>query len=179
MRAAAYALGGWLALAVAGCGGGEARTPVEVGSREEVHPYQFDALDERQVSREAFAGKPTVLVFLTTWDIASQAQVGIVLKIAEREGKELNVAIVALHERHERELVEAYVRSVKWPHPVALSDAETRVGRGPLGDVHMIPTVLVIDREGRLVKKHVGVTKAPELRESIEAAKAGAAVGVH
>jgi len=160
-----------LAALALGCG---TATPADEprASREEVHAFQFDSLDDRPVSREALFGKPAVVVFLTTWDIASQAQVAVLLKMAEKDGPRVRYVMVALHERHERELVETYARTLKWPHPVALSDAETRVGRGPLGDVHLIPTTLVIDAEGRLVKKHVGVTRPDALRPSIEAAKA-------
>jgi hypothetical protein len=131
----------------------------------------FDSLDERPVSSEAFRGKPAVLLFLTTWDVASQAEVGIVSRMAQRDGGEVRYAIVALHEKHERELVENYARALKVTFPVALGDSESRVGRGPLGDVHAIPTVLVLDARGRIVQKHVGITKADVLRPSIEAAK--------
>lgn len=160
-----------LSLSVLGCGDSKGAEEPRA-SREEVHPFQFDSLDERPVSRDAFVGKPAVIVFLTTWDLASQAQVTILVKMAEHDGPAVRYAMVALHERHERELVETYARSLKVPFPVALSDAETRIGRGPLGDVHMIPTTLVIDAEGRLVKKHVGVTRPDVLRPSVEAAKA-------
>lgn len=139
--------------------------------REEVHPFVFDSLDERPVSREALRGKPAVLLFLTTWDLSSQAQVAVLVKMAERDGPKVSYAIVALHERHERELVEAYAHTLKVTFPVALGDSESRAGRGPLGDVHMIPTTIVIDAEGRLVKKHVGFQRADVLRASVEAAK--------
>jgi hypothetical protein len=157
------------AACVVGCGKGPAVAPI--AARDEARPFVFDSLDERPVSSEAFRGKPAVLLFLTTWDVASQAEVGIVSRMAQRDGGEVRYAIVALHEKHERELVENYARALKVTFPVALGDSESRVGRGPLGDVHAIPTVLVLDARGRIVQKHVGITKADVLRPSIEAAK--------
>lgn len=151
--------------------GGKGPEVAPLASREDARPFVFDSLDERPVSSEAFRGKPAVLVFLTTWDMASQAEVGIVSRMAERDGDKVRYAIVALHEKHERELVENYARALKVTFPVALGDSESRVGRGPLGDVHAIPTVLVLDARGRIVQKHVGITKADVLRPSIEAAK--------
>ncbi|MBK6463949.1 MAG: TlpA family protein disulfide reductase [Myxococcales bacterium] len=151
----------------------EPRAPVEVEERgtEPVAPFVFDSLDARPVARDALRGKPAVLVFVTTWDIASQAQVGFLVHMAARDGDAVTYALVALHERHERELVEAYARTLKVTFPVALGDADSRVGRGPLGDVHQIPTVLVLDAAGRLVKRHVGLTKSDALRASVELAK--------
>lgn len=145
--------------------------------REEVRPFAFDSLDDRPVSKEALRGKPAVLLFLTTWDLVSQAEVTILVKMAERDGPKVRYAIVALHERHERELVEAYAHSLKVTFPVALGDAESRVGRGPLGDVHVIPTTIVLDAEGRLVKRHVGLQRSEVLRESVEAAKSNHPIG--
>lgn len=148
--------------------GSEAAAPA---SLEPVAPFVFDSLDARPVARDTLRGKPAVLVFVTTWDITSQAQVGYLVRMAERDGDAVTYALVALHERHERELVEAYARTLKVTFPVALGDPESRVGRGPLGDVHLIPTTLVLDAEGRLVKKHVGLTKSDVLRPSVELAK--------
>ena len=150
----------------------------ERGEREQVRPFAFDSLDERPVSRDTFRGKPAVILFLTTWDLTSQAEATVLGKLAERDGPKVAYAIVALHDRHERELVEAYARSLKVTFPVALGDDESRVGRGPLGDVHMIPTTVVLDADGRLVKKHVGFQRPEVLRASIEAAKAGGRAGV-
>lgn len=152
----------------------EPRAPVEAVEERGTEPvaaFVFDSLDARPVARDALRGKPAVLVFVTTWDIASQAQVGFVVRMAERDGDAVTYALVALHERHERELVEAYARTLKVTFPVALGDPESRVGRGPLGDVHQIPTVLVLDAAGRLVKRHVGLTKTDVLRASVELAK--------
>ncbi len=167
---------GLVALALVGCVRAEPEPrapvePVEERATEPVAPFVFDSLDARPVARDALRGKPAVLVFVTTWDIASQAQVGFVVRMAERDGDVVTYALVALHERHERELVEAYARTLKVTFPVALGDAESRVGRGPLGDVHQIPTVLVLDAAGRVVKRHIGLTKTDALRASVERAK--------
>ncbi len=162
----AFAAGSGLA-----CSGPKSPEGSTFEERAEVPPFAFDSLDERRVSREALLGKPAVLVFLTTWDIVSQAAVGKLVKMAERDGESVRYVLVALHEPHERELVEAYVRSTKFKGPAALSDSETRAGRGPLGDVHVVPTVLVVDARGRLTAKFVGLTKTEVLREAVEAAK--------
>jgi hypothetical protein len=153
------------------CGGPKAPEGTSFEERTELPPFAFDSLDERRVSREALLGKPAVLVFVTTWDIVSQAAVGKLVKMAERDGESVRYVLVALHEPHERELVEAYVRSTKFKGPAALSDGETRAGRGPLGDVHVVPTVLVVDARGKLAAKFVGLTKTEVMREAVEAAK--------
>lgn len=173
-RASAWCTFGFLVLASGSgisCSSPKSPEGTTFEDRTELPPFAFDSLDERRVSREALLGKPAVLVFLTTWDIVSQAAVGKLVKMAERDGESVRYVMVALHEPHERELVEAYVRSTKFKGAAALSDSETRAGRGPLGDVHVVPTVLVVDARGRLTAKFVGLTKTEVLREAVEAAK--------
>mgnify|MGYP000900624828 FL=1 len=72
--------------------------------------------------------------------------------------------MVALHERRARDMVEAYVSALKLPFPAALADPIGMNEKGPFGEIHTVPTTIVIDREGRLVFKKSGLVKAEELR---------------
>jgi hypothetical protein len=64
--------------------------------------------------------------------------------------------------------VEAYRDALKVPFPVALGDTATTAGGGPFGDVHLVPSVVVLNAEGRIAWRKAGLTKSDELREHMK-----------
>jgi hypothetical protein len=133
-------------------------------SAQTVVTFKYDSLDERPVSSEAVRGRPTVVAFVTTWDTPSQAQVNFLVAMAKNDGDRSNYALVALQERQDREIVELYRTKLGVTFPVALADRATIGGGGPFGDVHSVPTVVILDREGHIVWQKVGLAKSDELR---------------
>jgi hypothetical protein len=126
--------------------------------------YVFDTLDERPVSSAAHRGKPTIIVIVTTGDIVGQAQIDYLVAMAKNDGAKVNYALVALHPRKEIVLVNAYVAALKVEFPVALGDPASMTAAGPFGEVAAVPTIIVLDRDGRIVWKHTGLAKPDELR---------------
>ncbi|CAN5165893.1 hypothetical protein BH09MYX1_BH09MYX1_09880 [soil metagenome] len=126
--------------------------------------YRFESLDARPVTSEAFAGKFTVMVFIATGDLVSQAQANFLVAMASHDGDRVNYALVALQDGTTRELVEGYRDALKITFPIALGDTATTAGGGPFGDVATVPTVVVIDPEGRLKWKKTGLAKPDEIR---------------
>ncbi len=166
------------ALAVAGAACKKVETPVpepknEPTAGERVAPappptYAFDSLDRRSVSSEAFQGKPTVMAFVTTYDMLSQGQVDFLIAMAKHDADKVNYVVVALQNGEERELVETYRDTLGITFPVALGDAATIAGKGPLGDVHQVPTTLVFDAAGRERWRKTGIARSEELRNALK-----------
>lgn len=122
--------------------------------------YAFDSLDARPVTSTAFAGKPAVITFITTYDPVSQMQVNFLVDVAS-DTPSVQFALVALQDAAQRELVELYRDAMKVKFPVAIGDTATTAGGGTLGDVHQVPTTIVLGRDGRIVwRKSGGVTKS-------------------
>jgi hypothetical protein len=156
-----------------GCGTKPAEPPVGVSDKpgatwpEKAVTYVFDTLDERPVSSAAHRGKPTVLCFVTTGDIVGQAQVDYLVAMAKNDGAKVNYALVAMHPRKEIVLVEAYMTALKIEFPVALGDRSSMTAAGPFGEITAVPTIVVLDRDGRIAWKHTGLAKADELRSHL------------
>jgi hypothetical protein len=131
--------------------------------------YDFDSLDARPVNSAVMAGKPVVLAFITTFDPMSQLQVNELLPLAA-EFPDVQFALVALQDAAARELVELYRDTMKVTFPVAMADAATIAGGGMLGDVHHVPTLLVIGRDGRVAWRHAGGVRSGELRSRVKSA---------
>jgi hypothetical protein len=129
--------------------------------------FVYDSLDARPVSSSSMRGKVTVIAFVATYDLGSQAQVNYLLAMAKHDGGKVNYVLVALEKRAERELVEVFKTNLGVPFPVALADAETIGGGGPFGDVHRIPALVVLDRQGQMVWKKTGLAKPDEIRAAM------------
>ena len=162
-----------LPVALAGCGPKQPEGPAvgvstkggtPLPSPEKATHYVFDALDERPVSSLAHRGKPTVIAFVTTGDIVGQAQVSYLVHMAKNDGDRVNYALVALHPRKEIVLVESYRKTLGVEFPVALADQSAIHAAGPFGEIPAVPTIIVLDREGRIVWKHTGLAKNDDIR---------------
>lgn len=170
VRASLYSL---LALAFLACGpkgsngpavGLSTKEGMSLAMIDKATDYSFDSLDERPVSSVAHRGKPTVLAFVTTGDIASQAEVSYLVHMAKNDGEKVNYAVIAMHPRKESVLVETYRRTLDVGFPVALCDGSMVRADGPFGEIPAVPTVILLDRQGRIVWKHTGLAKNDELR---------------
>ena len=104
-----------------------------------------------------------VIAFLTTYDLASQAEARFLNGIAKRHGPTVHAAAVMLEPPDNRPLVVAFRDALKLEYPVAMADALLIAGEGPFGDVHAVPSTVVLDSEGRLVWSRVGLSKEDEI----------------
>lgn len=160
------------AIALASCGGAagdsprssSALTPRPVPSLMAPVEFSFDSLDERPVSSTATAGKPTVIAFVTTWDLVCQAQTDFLVAMAAHDAATTNYVLVAMQPRAERALVETYARTLKVSFPVALAEPTELGAESAFGAVDQVPTVVVLDRRGRLRWRHVGLARSEDVR---------------
>jgi hypothetical protein len=129
--------------------------------------FKFDSLDEREVSTATVIGKPTVMAFVTTWDLSSQAQIDYLVPMAKRDGAQVNYVMVALQERQERELVEVYAHHLGVTFPAALAGEELIGGGGSFGALKAVPTTVILDRTARMVWRHVGIARPEEIRDGL------------
>ena len=160
-----------------GCGAKKgAEEPVGI-SRSEGGPvvFSYDSLDQRAVSSEASKGKPTVVSFIATWDMMSQAQADFVSVMAKTDGDRVAYYLVALDDRINRELVETFARTLALACPVAVGDSDTVAGRSGFGNV-AVPTTVVLDAEGRVAWRKTGLAKSDELRQVLASVERAASL---
>jgi hypothetical protein len=171
-----------LLAAGAGCGGSKAALRLDPPAPEALpgvtsglNPpvdFAFESLDERLVSADATRGAPTVIAFVTTSSLSSQAQVDFLVAMAKHDvdptapaKDRVHYAVVALESNENREIVALYQKALSIPFPVALADPQTLAGTGPFGDVSAVPVTVLLDRAGRVVWRSDGrVVKSAEMR---------------
>jgi hypothetical protein len=165
------------ALVAGGCGGVAGKTnanklPPPDPSAADVPvaaPVQFawNDLRDRPVSSATMQGRVTVICFIATYDVTSQAQVRFLQRLHKEHAPRLNVALIVLEQPENRPLVEAYVNALELPFPVALADAATIRGEGPFRGLHHVPSIAILDRDGRERYRHLGLIELTPLEEAV------------
>lgn len=164
-----------LALPALGCGssGGAAGGPppeapeadVALPPLGPVRSFAYETLDGRELSTASLAGRISVIGFVTTYDMASQAEARFLAGLFREHVPRINVALLVLEAGENRPLIEAYAAALKLPYPVAIADAPTIAGEGPFAGLHHVPSVVILDAEGREVFRYVGLITQEALHE--------------
>jgi hypothetical protein len=130
--------------------------------------FAFDAVGDSPVTADATRGRPTVISFVTTSSLPSQAQADFLVAMAKHDGDRVHYVLVVLESQENRELVELYKKALSIPFPVAVADAQTLAGAGAFGDVSAVPVTVLLDRAGRIVLRAEGrVVKSDEMRAAM------------
>lgn len=115
--------------------------------------WSFRTLSGRQVSLSQFRGRPLVLVFWATWCSGCVQELPSLERFREALGN-TEAAFVAVALDDERSVRDFAAKSgLRLPVYVATEDPPWSLRP------RAIPTVLVIDREGRVVLKRLGATR--------------------
>jgi thiol-disulfide isomerase/thioredoxin len=130
--------------------------------------FRLASLDGRQLGPGDFAGKVVVLDLWATWCEPCRIQARL-LETLSREYSVDQVQFLAVNVEEPEAVVRDYVAERPFSYPVLL-DPDNRVG-GELGVIGL-PTLVVIDRQGRVVSKDLGIQPLERLRSLLEEAGA-------
>jgi thiol-disulfide isomerase/thioredoxin len=123
-----------------------------------VPPFSVTDLDGRSVSLASLKGKVVLVNFWATWCPPCRAEIPDLVKLQERYRDKLVILGIS-EDEVEPEQVKAFTTGMKMNYTVAMSTPELKkIFRG----VSALPTTFVIDRDGKMVRKHVGLLNAPE-----------------
>jgi thiol-disulfide isomerase/thioredoxin len=123
-----------------------------------VPAFSITDLDGRSVSLASLKGKVVLVNFWATWCPPCRAEIPDLVRLQERYRDKLVILGIS-EDEVAPEQVKAFTTGMKMNYTVAMSTPELKkIFRG----VSALPTTFVIDREGKLVRKHVGLLNAPE-----------------
>ena len=165
------ALGLLLAVAIVAWGVAALRAPEAAvatgGSGEAMPAFDLLALDGRRVGPAAFEGRVVLYDFWGTWCGPCHLQSDILRSIyAEAKGRGGEFVGVATGEP--ADVVRDFLARRPLPYPVLL-DPESRL-ESELA-VYGLPTLVVVDRRGRIAYRHTGLIDADTLRRVLAAAE--------
>ena len=149
-------------LLLVSCGAGGARGTVEKPQ------FQLASLEGARLGPADYEGHVVLLDFWATWCVPCHAQAEVLQEVWP-EVADRKVQFLAVDVGERRKTVEEFVGKNPFPYPVLLdpqSEVADRLG------VMSLPTLIVLDREGKVAFTGSGVHGAEELRRIL--ARAGA-----
>jgi hypothetical protein len=159
-----------LALVVTGCASAAPEPAPRRRAEAQGIPFVYGTTEGGELSSATTRGRATAIVFVTTYDLASQVQAKQLEKILRRQTPRINVGAVVLEAAEYALLADAFRTSLSLSYPVAMADRSTLSGHGPFGDVEQVPTTVVLDRSGREVWRKVGLAQPEELEAALASA---------
>lgn len=118
--------------------------------------FTFGTLDGGELSSDTTRGRTTALLFATTYDLPSQAEAQLLRDVIATHRPLANAAVVMLEPPQSAPLVQVWQSSIRLPLPVAMATPSLIAGESQLGRITGVPSLLVLDRRGRLTSRSEG-----------------------
>jgi thiol-disulfide isomerase/thioredoxin len=116
-------------------------------------PFKAKDLGGNEITLDAYKGKVVLLNFWATWCGPCRAEIPDLIDLQNKYKDHLQIIGMAVDVDDESEL-RSVVKTEGINYPVALTTGEVRMA---YGGITALPTVFVINPEGRVVQKHVGL----------------------
>jgi thiol-disulfide isomerase/thioredoxin len=130
--------------------------------------FALHTIDNQEISLASLRGRVTLVNFWATWCPPCRAEIPDLIALQEKYRDRLQVIGISEDEGGS-EVVRKYVADHRMNYPVAMTSPEfEKLFPG----VSALPTSFLIDKEGRIVQKHVGMLTA-SLTEAETRALAG------
>jgi thiol-disulfide isomerase/thioredoxin len=114
--------------------------------------FKFTTLDGKPFTIAALQGKVVFLNFWATWCGPCRAEIPDLIALQDRYKGRLQ--IIGLNVDDEEADIQQYVEETGINYPVAMTSDDVRI---QFGGIPALPTSFVLDTEGRVVQKHVGL----------------------
>jgi len=132
-------------------------------SRGQVQRYVFGTTQGEEVSHESMRGRVTALLFVTTFDLASQLAAKQLNQALHTHTPRINAAAIVLEAPKYAPLADVFRTSLKLSYPVAIADLAMLTRSSTLGGVHSVPTLIILDKRGREVSRNYGAFSNEDL----------------
>ena len=150
-----------LALAVAGCGFKDSGQGLSGGAPD----FTLPAVDGSMVSMSDYSGKVVLVDFWATWCPPCQEMIPVLSKLhKDYSSKGLVILGVSL-DKDGLGVLGSFVHENMIPYKVVMGD--NRISNA-FGGVSTIPTLYMVDRDGRLVRKLTGYHSYGQLEEQVK-----------
>ena len=145
------------------CANGSAAGGGQLGSRPE---FRLKTTDGRVIGPRDFPGKVVVVDFWATWCAPCHLQARIMAPVvAALQGQ--SVQFLAADVGEPEDIVRSFLRMSPYPYPVLL-DSDNKVS-DDFG-INALPTLMVIDRAGRITSLRAGLMDGDTLKRLIRQA---------
>jgi len=159
-----------LLLGLGGCS--DAVDDLAASPREEAPAFELPLLrDGSPVKLEDQRGKVVILDFWATWCAPCEIQMPVLDAIWKTADHDDLMIIGISVDQDPADEVAAWVAERGFSYPIAMGDPDLAMRYGVVG----YPTLMLIDPQGQIAKRHTGVWSRPEIEDVVEAIRRQAA----
>jgi peroxiredoxin len=127
--------------------------------------WELQGADGKTIHSSDFKGKVVILDFWATWCPPCKAEIPSFIALQNEYGKK-GLAVVGISvDEGGVDVVKEFAQKLGMNYPVVLADDKTPQA---FGGIEAIPTTFIIDREGRIVTKHLGFTEKDEFEKELK-----------
>jgi len=127
--------------------------------------FSFKDISGKKVSMSAFKGKVIILDFWATWCVPCKAEIPGFIELQKKYGEQ-GLQIVGLSVDDTASMAKKYSEEMKMNYPILLAEGKEDILRA-YDPINSIPVSVVIDRQGRIVFRHVGIEKMDVFEKEI------------
>jgi len=150
-----------LVVIIAGCGKGDIGQNLTGGAPD----FTLPAVDGSMVSMSDYSGKVILVDFWATWCPPCLEMIPVLTKLHKNYSDKGLVILAISLDRDGLEALGTFVHEKMIPYKVIMGD--TKIGNA-FGGVSSIPTLYMVDRDGRLVRKLTGYHSYGQLEEQVK-----------
>jgi thiol-disulfide isomerase/thioredoxin len=149
------------------CDAGESsgKGAATVGTKGNAPNFVLKTSSGTDVELKKLSGKVVVVNFWATWCGPCRAEIPGMLEVYDKyKGKGLEIVGISLDQNGWR-VITPFVERMKITYPVVWDQGEVAMA---YGGIQAIPTTFIIDRDGDVVKRHMGYLSKEAFEQAIQ-----------
>lgn len=154
------------------CGPRRAASPTEdAASRREVLSFSLPGPEGQLIRSDELRGRVTVLLFLTTFDIASQAQARRLEDLYRTHSPRINALGIVVEAPRYSDLVGEYRESLGLSYELVMGERQVLDEHPILRRVQAVPAWIILNRDGAVDSSASGALSLDELEDLVRGAE--------
>lgn len=138
----------------------------QTSSNEQPTAYDFKlkSIEGKEVKLSDFKGKVVILDFWATWCAPCREGIPDLIDIQKNYSKDVQIIGITVDE-NPMKVVPPFVKEYKINYPILIGTDEVYQ---KYGGIDAIPTTFIIDKNGKILKKHIGLVEKEVLINEIK-----------
>ncbi len=160
-----------LVLCVGSCAGAKQESASAASERGEPLTYTLPGLEGGAVDSSSHRGRPTVLLFITTFDVFSQAQASRLEDLYRSHTPRINAVAVVIEAPRNASLVQSFAETLHLTYDVAVAEKRVIEEQGMMSAARSVPAWVFLDSTGRVAAVGTGSLTLQQLDDALKLAE--------
>ena len=152
---------------VSACGSTQTSGPNAAFDSTSPVEFAYGTTEGGEFTSDGTRGRATAVLFIASYDLASQLVAKRLDDVLHQHVPRANAGAVALETPEYAVMADTFRTSLHLGYPMAMADPPTLSGSGPFGKIASIPTLVVLDSDGREVWRKAGALSSKEIEQAL------------